>query len=53
MNIDRPQLWKSKPEYLIRLAKFLGIRAKDDDCICYKCMIQLINEISRRLHLIK
>jgi len=50
MNIERAQLWKSKPKNLIRFAKFLGIRAKDDDCLCYKCMIQLIEEMSKRLN---
>ena len=52
MNIDRTQLWKaaSKPLNLFRFARFLGIRAKDTDCVCYKCLIQLIEEISKRLN---
>jgi hypothetical protein len=47
-RFDRRTLSRAKPDYLIRLARFIGIIVPDD-CVCGDCNHKLIEAVVRKL----
>lgn len=47
--IEERKLWKARWEYVLRLAKWLGVRPPRAGCSCLSCKVLTIRAVARRI----